>query len=158
MESKQPAKPHHIAIIVTLMLAVYLSFTRLIWVQGHSVNASLALALPVGQLQTNDLVLLEYNHPMFDNGNKLVKIIKRIKCIPGEHLIIEKQNIFCEGVFLGVAKTHRKNGDPFPQFTFDGIIPENKYFLFGDSADSFDSRYFGLIDKSELIYYAKEVF
>lgn len=155
-KKRNPAKPKHIIFILTLMLLVYLSLTRLLVIQGNSVNSTLAILIPPINLKKNDVVTFHYKHDFF-NGERL-RLAKRIKCLPGETLLKENESFFCEGVYLGEAKLKRKNGQDFPVFSYNGEIPPNKYFLFGDSLDSFDSRYFGLIDIDEIEYKGLEVF
>lgn len=38
------------------------------------------------------------------------------------------------------------------------VIPEKEYFLYTDSKDSYDSRYMGLFEESEILYKLKPVF
>ena len=57
---------------------------------------------------------------------------------------------FCGNRFLGVAKTKSMKGEPVQPFVFNGIVPINKVFATGGHKDSYDSRYFGFVERSKI--------
>ncbi len=67
-------------------------------------------------------------------------IVKRIGCMPSDSLTMEGLNYYCNGQFLGQAKTNITHSP----FVYTGIIPSGMVFLIGDKETSYDSRYFGL--------------
>ena len=78
-------------------------------------------------------------------------VVKRIKCNAGDTLEVKNHlDFFCNGVFLGRAKTHSKKGEPVKVFQYNGVIPEGKIFVLGGCPDSYDSRYVGFIDKKDI--------
>ena len=78
-------------------------------------------------------------------------VVKYLKCDSGDRLEVKNGlDFFCNGIFLGRAKTHSKKGVPVKVFQYNGIIPQGKFFAFGGCVDSYDSRYVGFIDKKDI--------
>ncbi|MBU0767581.1 MAG: S26 family signal peptidase [Proteobacteria bacterium] len=79
------------------------------------------------------------------------QVIKRISCVEGEHLYCNAAGAYyCGNRFLGLAKTKSKKGDPVQPFVFNGVVPINKIFATGGHKDSYDSRYFGFVERSKI--------
>ena len=79
------------------------------------------------------------------------KVIKRISCVEGEYLYCNAAGAYyCGKRFLGMAKTTSKKGEPVQPFVFNGIVPVNKIFATGGHKDSYDSRYFGFVERSKI--------
>lgn len=78
-------------------------------------------------------------------------IFKVIRCDAGDTLTVDaEKQFFCNGDFLGVAKDYSLKGEKMQYFAFNGKIPRGFMFVMGEHRDSFDSRYFGLVDKSRV--------
>ena len=80
----------------------------------------------------------------------LIKLIKRVIAIPGDHLIIKDSKVYINGEVQNEPYIHNEytSGD------IDIIIPENKIFTMGDNREkSLDSRYdeVGLVDEDDLM-------
>lgn len=89
-----------------------------------------------------------------------VYYVKRVACMPGQSLQVLEGIWFCGSKKIkdGVSITHSKaTGKKLQQFDFYGIIPENKYFVIGDSQDSFDSRYWGFVDAENILHTLKPI-
>lgn len=81
--------------------------------------------------------------------------IKRVACMPGERLIVDaNKNYFCGDQWLAKAKDYTLKGDKLDNFVFDGVIPENSFFVVADSPDSLDSRYLGLVSRDQVLQIA----
>lgn len=79
------------------------------------------------------------------------KVIKQISCVEGEYLYCNSAGAYyCGNRFLGMAKTKSKKGEPVQPFVYNGIVPTNKIFATGGHKDSYDSRYFGFVEKSKI--------
>jgi conjugative transfer signal peptidase TraF len=87
-----------------------------------------------------------------------IRAIKRVGCDEGETLSRRGRDFFCEEEFLGHAKERSQKGEPLAPFQFSGKIPPGEVFLVGDHPDSFDSRYFGLVEKSNYQAWARPIF
>lgn len=103
------------------------------------------------------------------------KISRRVVCQGGQTLKIVVNDYFCDGTYIGKAVRETKKGvpvepynpcivkekrhSPFEFYRKDVVnikiceykIPEGYYFVVGTHPRSYDSRYFGLISKKEII-------
>lgn len=97
--------------------------------------------------QPGDYVLFPFKHPLLDN--KALELTKKICCSEGQTLSSQGQQFYCDGQFLGTAKTETLEGEPMPLFNYSGPVPDNHAFVMGSHPDSFDSRYWGFLDLSQ---------
>ena len=104
-----------------------------------------------------DYVLFDFSSPLLEDGRP-VKGMKRIGCDEGDYLQEAKGDYFCGKEYLGRAKERSLRGEPLSRFTYKGAVPPGKIFVVGDSVDSFDSRYWGFLDKGEIIAKAYPIF
>lgn len=80
-----------------------------------------------------------------------VKVTKKVGCVGGDLLEVRNGNaFFCNHILIGHAKSTTKDGRPLKMFVYNGIIPEGKLFAFGMNKDSYDSRYYGFVDMSDV--------
>ena len=78
-------------------------------------------------------------------------IFKIIRCDEGDTLTVDAgKRFFCNGEFLGAAKDYSRKGERMQYFAFNGKIPRGFMFVMGEHNDSYDSRYFGLEEKSRV--------
>lgn len=133
-------------------------------------------------LHKGDYVLFEKSSKYLKNGEPL-KLIKQIGCDAGDYLIEVNRDYYClstlkghsieeikqsllrktplnglEPEYLGRAKIKSLKGEPLDNFKFSGQVPGGKCYVAGSHPDSFDSRYFGFIDKQTVIAKAYPVF
>lgn len=87
-----------------------------------------------------------------------IRVIKRVGCDEGEELKRKGRDFYCGEEYLGQAKERSQQGEPLTPSQFSGKIPSGKTFLVGDHPDSFDSRYFGLVEKSNYQAWARPIF
>jgi len=84
-------------------------------------------------------------------------LTKRVGCKEGQKLETREYRVFCDGEFLGSAlRDVNSRNQKIHQFVFNGEIPRGKLFLMGDNSYSYDSRYFGFINTSQV--FGKVVF
>lgn len=81
---------------------------------------------------------------------KACNMIKRVGCDEGGKLVTSGKEFYCNGFFLGKAKDFSKRGDPLTAFHYNGIIPQGYAFMVNDHKDSYDSRYYGLVQKKNV--------
>jgi type IV secretory pathway protease TraF len=98
------------------------------------------------------LVFRHHDTPFVHQG--IVKdtlYIKKVGCKPGQTLRRDDNNqFFCEQRLIGKALARDSKGRDLPQFTFDGRVPANSFFMVGTHPRSFDSKYFGFIHADEI--------
>lgn len=109
------------------------------------------------QIRTGDFIVFSYPdtqhvHQGLNTENNL--LIKKVGCAPGEKITTQAETIYCERLFLGTSLMRDGEGRPLPQFTYNGRVPADKYFMIGGHERSFDSRYFGFIDADDFRFKA----
>ncbi|MGK7346022.1 MAG: signal peptidase I [Candidatus Nitrospinota bacterium M3_3B_026] len=101
-----------------------------------------------------DYVIARAKSRYINDGNPF-DMAKRVACVPGEELRVEGRRYFCDGAYLGEARTRSLKGEPLKNFVFNGKVPAGNLFLMGDGKDSFDSRYLGFVkvdDVKAIVY------
>lgn len=94
---------------------------------------------------------------VFDMYTKLHKncwpcqVVKKIGCAEGDNLYVDKNNFYhCNNEYMGTTQPFTKTGVPLYPFYFNGSVPQGKLFIIGDHEDSYDSKYMGFINKSDV--------
>ena len=78
--------------------------------------------------------------------------IKKIMCVPGDVIERDGRWFYCNGKKLAYALKKTKWGAPLEPWNIKKIVvPENTFFVKGSMWRSYDSRYFGLIHKKDII-------
>ena len=139
------ALPYKISVTITPSLN-----KRLYWINHNPAH--------VGH---GDYVLFHFRNEkiasiMTDKSRHMMKIIG---CDEGETLTVDaNKNFCCNGEYLVKAKDLSLKGEPLQHFRFNGKIPEGLMFVMGQHKDSYDSRYFGLLEKTRVIAKAYPLF
>ena len=82
-----------------------------------------------------------------------VPYLKTVRGVPGMAVTVgEDRTVFLDGVRVGRAKAHARDGRPLEPIA-PGVIPPGHYYLFADHADSHDSRYaeIGLVPRGQIL-------
>ena len=102
----------------------------------------------------NDFVFINYRESIDEDDviifEKDKLYIKRIIGMPGDELIVNQSGVYLNGTMISDVPVHQG----YDVFIFDGVIPENQYFVMGDNREvSVDSRYasLGFVDADEII-------
>lgn len=104
----------------------------------------------------DDLIVFQYPGENIYNFEKNESFIKSAKCFPGDTLKTNTNyEYFCNGKNIGKAYLEDSNGKKLDHFIFNGIIPQNKYFVTGTHPKSWDSKYWGFVNKKRIIATAK---
>lgn len=77
-------------------------------------------------------------------------VTKKLVCGPNDLLDKRGAQFWCNGIYLGDAKTTSMKGRTMPVFEWHGTVPEGKAFVMGEHIDSYDSRYFGFVDLTQM--------
>lgn len=81
-----------------------------------------------------------------------IPLIKKIVGVPGDFLCIRNQMVFVNGQKIAEVSRADNKGNLLPEFKFCAAIPEEQYFMQGVANEhSFDSRYYGLIHKAQMM-------
>lgn len=145
-------------IVLALAVAVLPRITdyRWVWVHGPSVNVMLGLMQPgiPQNMQIGDYVRMIWKGVDPNGVSKLregTAIIKKVGCLPGQHLKITMQQADCDGIKVGHIRHETMDGRQISPALYDGIIPPGKFFLLGEHYFSYDSRYFGLVPAEQIL-------
>lgn len=88
-----------------------------------------------------------------ESAGSPVPYLKSIRGLPGDRVSVDPdRTVRINGVAVGRAKTHARNGRPLDAIQ-NGVIPPKHFFVFADHPDSHDSRYaeIGLIAREDLL-------
>lgn len=86
-------------------------------------------------------------------------VMKILGCNEGDLLTVDaEKKFYCNGEYLVRAKDISLKGEPLLHFVFNGTIPKGVMFVMGQHKDSYDSRYFGFVDKSRIMAKAYPIF
>lgn len=86
-------------------------------------------------------------------------VMKILGCNEGELLTVDvEKKFYCNGEYLVRAKDISLKGEPLQHFVYNGSVPKGVMFVMGQHKDSYDSRYFGFVDKSRILAKAYPIF
>jgi signal peptidase I/conjugal transfer pilin signal peptidase TrbI len=90
---------------------------------------------------------------------KSEEMLKVIGCNEGDQLTVDaEKKFYCNSEYLVRAKDISLKGEPLQHFVFNGQIPKGAMFVIGQHKDSYDSRYFGFVDKNRILAKAYPIF
>ena len=101
-----------------------------------------------------DIAAYAMNRGYIDTGDCLDgsrRLLKRIAARAGDFVEVTDDGVFVNGKFVG---DHTKpmerdtRGREMPRFRWAGAVPDGHVFVLGDAPNSFDSRYYGTIERS----------
>jgi conjugative transfer signal peptidase TraF len=80
-----------------------------------------------------------------------VPLVKHVAAISGDRVCAARGTITIIGRFAARALPHDRRGRPLPSWQGCVTLARHQMFLLGEARDSFDGRYFGVIESSLLI-------
>lgn len=90
---------------------------------------------------------------------KSEEMLKVIGCNEGDQLTVDaEKKFYCNSEYLVRAKDISLKGEPLQHFVFNGQIPKGVMFVMGQHKDSYDSRYFGFVEKNRILAKAYPIF
>ena len=102
------------------------------------------------KLQRNQLYIFPFQkNTIYHKKGEI--FIKYAKCLPGDKLEVKGLKYFCNGKYFATARTKDSKGRAIKHFVFSGIIPNNSVFMYAPHPRSYDSRYWGFLDKDKII-------
>ena len=112
------------------------------------------------RVERGDYVLFHHKELVMKVGmKKSEEMLKVVGCDEGDLLTVDCQKRFyCNGEYLVQAKEFSLKGEPLRHFVFNGPVPNGFMFVMGQHKDSYDSRYFGLVEKSRIRAKAYPIF
>ncbi len=114
------------------------------WVDGKPAEkGDFVLIRPPISIKT----MIETRHYLPPN----VPLIKRIAAAEGDVVCSLDRQILIDGVTVAIALPQDKAGRPLPAWQGCAVLSARQIFLLQPYPDSFDSRYFGPVDRSLVI-------
>lgn len=112
------------------------------------------------RVSKGDYVLFRHRELPAGMGVKAPEdVLKIVGCDEGDVLTVDSDRLFfCNGDYLARAKEVSLKGEPLRHFVFNGTIPRGYVFVMGQHRDSYDSRYFGFIEKKSIRARAYPIF
>jgi signal peptidase I/conjugal transfer pilin signal peptidase TrbI len=112
------------------------------------------------RVEKGDYVLFRHRELSTRMGIKNSEdVMKILGCNEGELLTVDAdKKFFCNGEYLVRAKDFSLKGEPLQHFVFNGPVPKGFMFVMGQHKDSFDSRYFGFVEKTRILAKAYPIF
>ncbi len=101
-------------------------------------------------VRKNDYVLFRMAPNKYVENKRNLDVMKIAVCVGGETLTESKRLYYCNGEYLGVAKEMSLKGEKVDNFKFNGVIPADHFFVMGQHKDSYDSRYFGFVERKDV--------
>jgi len=148
-------------IISTTLFVVFYSLLNLLFTKFLYIGINFSPSLPqkylIGVRNTRDIKkgdLIVFRFKGDDFAPKGLQFFKKVVCVPGDKLEVnpQKREFYCNGKFIGRALNYScKEHKPVYPFVFNGTIPKGKYFVIGTDKCSYDSRYWGFVDKSQIV-------
>ncbi len=143
-------------IFISCKLILDASNIKLVIPESESVNGNLFLLQD--KTIKNDYVIFEYNKMDYKDYHHGKLFIKRMGCDSGQHLLVTKDKVLCDGKFIATILQKNAEGNALPHYEYNGTIPNDNFFALGEHPRSFDSRYFGLVDKKQIKNTARRIF
>ena len=129
-----------------------------IWNASESVPIGLYRLQPINRLTVTELVAIRPPEPLgtfLDLNGFLpigVPMLKRILALPGQTVCRTGLTVAVDDIEMGQARERDGRGRPLPVWKGCRVLSGDEIFVMnGQSADSFDGRYFGPIPSSAVI-------
>jgi len=136
-----------------LIIAIYLSNR---WIIGISSSDSVFFHILLvdkndKNVSKGDMVGFYYPGGKMHDYKKGDKFIKFLTCDEGDYLRVIHDSFYCNDKFIAKAIRINSYGEKVKHFRYDGKIPKGKFFAYTSFYYSYDSRYWGFANKSEII-------
>lgn len=105
----------------------------------------------IDELKRDDIIGFTYKHSDYPFYKYNQKFIKYVVCLEGDDLIVEPTRVTCNGKYLGSQIKQDSFGNVLPKFSFNGKVPKDKYFVWTPFVKSYDSRYWGFVDRKDIL-------
>ncbi|MFS7223154.1 S26 family signal peptidase [Rahnella inusitata] len=145
--SQETKKLLHTTTLALTLAGAYTLFTHILVPATHSVH-------PLVLYRTGDVAAKQNQYVTFLRTDEYLPggkahLVKRLGCIGGQFLSKTSNQFYCDGTEIALAMLRDSNGKSLPQFSYTGVIPTDMAFAVGDTTDSYDSRYWGLLKISD---------
>lgn len=102
-------------------------------------------------LKKDDLIGFVFQEDDSIYFKKGENFIKYVICMQGDDLIVDSSQIKCNGKYYGSPLKIDGKGNVLKHFKYKGKVPKDKYFVWTPYVKSYDSRYWGFVDKKNIV-------
>lgn len=86
-----------------------------------------------------------------------VMLTKKVACMEGQHISMEEEGVYCDGVKVAENNEDEMNAHNFKMKLMSEKIPSGKIYVVGENRKSVDSRVFGYVILGKNTYPARGV-
>ena len=157
-EIREILKLCRVPIAVLLICFIVFSFVKIVYVSGDSMNPTyhdsqilFAKSMSDSDIKEGDIVIAEPKHVRDCNE----AIIKRVIATGGDTVVIQNNRVFVNGHCLNEPYLN----EPMQTQDAEWKLKDNEVFLMGDNRNhSYDSRSFGPLTTTEILYKIYQIF
>jgi conjugative transfer signal peptidase TraF len=158
MDRSRIATSMMMAVGLTMLVASGAHSTpRLVFNASESVPRGWYAIAEVGRPQPGDYVLVQLPQAVRVFAAQRgylparVPLIKPVAAVGGQRVCVDSGTVRVDGVAVARTLASDGNGRPLPKLTLCRVLSEDEVFLLATASPaSFDSRYFGPVDRSFL--------
>lgn len=124
------------------------------FVLSESVNPKLIFWAEVNNhiIGKSDYIIVKWDKDNDVMGLKKGQFLtKKVFCSPRMTLKREVNQFYCNDSPSNIIKEHSRNGTLLQAFDYNGELNSTSYFVEGDNPFSYDSKYFGLVDRDQIV-------
>jgi conjugative transfer signal peptidase TraF len=144
------------AAVVLLAIPVTASSAQFVWNLSPSAPGGLyriergnwTVGDRVAVLPSQDLAVDLAARGVLPNGKLL---IKRVVAATGDRVCRQQLEVSVNNRVVAQAKSTGTNGSPLPSWRGCTTLDDGQVFLLGDTAGSYDGRYFGVTPRAEIL-------
>ena len=148
-----------VAVLVLLYLFIKeLSSRYFVLNLSPSMEKGIYLLREIDELKKGDVVVLNIplniKETLYSRGylpKNIKTLLKEVAAVEGDFVEVVHNKIYINGEFKGEIAEVDPKGRELVSFVKDGILKSGEVFLLGRGRNSFDSRYFGVVEKSEIL-------
>lgn len=140
------------SLIIAVVILIRIFVMTPIIVNGRSMETTLydndvmilnILGYRINDIKRFDIIVIKYEDE---------NIIKRVIGLPGEKVDYINNKLYINEKMVDDKIKVETSDFSSSDFTLDGVIPKDKYFVLGDNrGNSTDSRVIGLVDKKDIL-------
>lgn len=130
---------------------------RLVWNASASAPLGLYAVTPGAPLARGDMAVARLPHAMRRLAAarhyipENVPLVKRVGGVAGDEMCALGGTIYRDGQAIAVRKASDAHGRPLPVWHGCRMLRGSQVFLLMDAPDSFDGRYFGITQGSDIV-------
>lgn len=106
--------------------------------------------IEIGSIVTVEVHEVAHAYALERGAGSEFRLLKRITATSGNIVCADGDQIIIDGEVRAFRQERDASGRPLPSWRGCVELSEGQFFVLGDSADSFDGRYFGIVGTSDI--------